>query len=369
MILHAVVCDECSPCKLTHPYRSLRFTFKYPADQVSQFGMADNGGINAIISQAVLLLCVDSRYGPRLTNCWLSAATWVDALVQSGHIESMLVIPNARKFNVAMSKSISFGESMMRFDGSNLTGCFRVTYRRQFFYYLTHKTRQVAYPSPLNSAWEQRALQAGVTALAIPSTRARPCYSTIDTSHSCTTANDTQPSSALIVSETTSVVDITNTSANEPPNKRQRVASYWPESPEAYQLFKPPSGTTSAIGENPQEALERRIKLLQSVHETEDSWRNVVKGRDAENFCTKAEVFEIRQRATFLCCAYQLALTHMNGWTWHDCCKEACKCLNSFGMNQATFFKTLAQWNIVFRKFECFPHPNPYVQSGKRPLP
>ena len=23
----------------------------------------------------------------------------------------------------------------------------------------------------------------------------------------------------------------------------------------------------------------------------------------------------------------------------------------------------------MFRKFECFPHPNPYVQSGKRPLP
>jgi hypothetical protein len=23
----------------------------------------------------------------------------------------------------------------------------------------------------------------------------------------------------------------------------------------------------------------------------------------------------------------------------------------------------------VFRKFECFPHPNPYVQCGKRPLP
>jgi hypothetical protein len=90
--------------------------------------MADIGGINAIISRAVQLLCVDSRYGPRLTNCWLSAATWVEALTQSGHIDGMLVIPNARKFNMAMSKSILFGESMTHFDGSNLTGCFRVTY-------------------------------------------------------------------------------------------------------------------------------------------------------------------------------------------------------------------------------------------------
>ena len=47
MIWHAVVCDECSPCKLTHPYRSLRNTFKYPTDLVSQFGMADIVGINA----------------------------------------------------------------------------------------------------------------------------------------------------------------------------------------------------------------------------------------------------------------------------------------------------------------------------------
>ncbi len=36
---------------------------------------------------------------------------------------------------------------------------------------------------------------------------------------------------------------------------------------------------------------------------------------------------------------------------------------------QATFFKTIANWNKVFRQFECFPHPNPYVQCGKRPLP
>jgi hypothetical protein len=337
--------------------------------------MADIGGINAIISRAVQLLCVDSRYGPRLTNCWLSAATWVEALTQSGHIDGMLVIPNARKFNMAMSKSILFGESMTHFDGSNLTGCFRVTYRKQFFYYLTEKTRQIAYPSPLNSAWEQRALQAGVNALAIPSTRARPrsCLAN-NVGRINTTDDGAHTSSAVIVSE----IIAANESPNESPNKRQRVdygaaggVLYWPESPEAYQLFKPSSSgsLSTIINETPQEAVERRIKLLQSVYESEDSWRNVVKGGDADNFCTKSEVFEIRQRATFLCCAYQLALKHMNQWTWHDCCKEACKCLNSFGMNQATFFKTLAQWNIVFRTFECFPHPNPYVQSGKRPLP
>jgi hypothetical protein len=59
----------------------------------------------------------------------------------------------------------------------------------------------------------------------------------------------------------------------------------------------------------------------------------------------------------------------MNNWLWHDCCKEACKPLNTFGMKQATFYKTTAKWNIVYRKFEAFPHTNLYVQCGKRPLP
>jgi hypothetical protein len=89
-------------------------------------------------------------------------------------------------------------------------------------------------------------------------------------------------------------------------------------------------------------------------------------GRDADNFCSKGEIFEIRQ---FLGLAYQLALQYMNSWMGHECCKETCNQLNSLGMNQATFYKIIAQWNMIFRKFECFPHPNPYVQCGRRPLP
>ncbi|KAI2511392.1 hypothetical protein MHU86_3003 [Fragilaria crotonensis] len=38
-------------------------------------------------------------------------------------------------------------------------------------------------------------------------------------------------------------------------------------------------------------------------------------------------------------------------------------------MMQGTCYKTVAGWNKIFRQYECFPHPNPYVQCGKRPLP
>jgi hypothetical protein len=34
-----------------------------------------------------------------------------------------------------------------------------------------------------------------------------------------------------------------------------------------------------------------------------------------------------------------------------------------------TFFKAISKWNGVYRTLEVLPHPNPYVQCGKRPLP
>jgi hypothetical protein len=77
--------------------------------------------------------------------------------------------------------------------------------------------------------------------------------------------------------------------------------------------------TAMLCGESTKQAGKWRIKLLQTVHEKENSWQNIVMGRHEENFCTKAEIFEIRQRAIFLCCAYQLALTK---WTWQTVAKR-----------------------------------------------
>jgi hypothetical protein len=43
--------------------------------------------------------------------------------------------------------------------------------------------------------------------------------------------------------------------------------------------------------------------------------------------------------------------------------------MNRVGFKQATQFKTVADWNIAFRRGDSFPHPNPRVQCGKVPLP
>jgi hypothetical protein len=59
----------------------------------------------------------------------------------------------------------------------------------------------------------------------------------------------------------------------------------------------------------------------------------------------------------------------MNQRTWYKCCQEACNKLNAVGMLQARSYKTLAAWNMTYRQVEGFPHPNPYIQCGKRPLP
>jgi hypothetical protein len=43
--------------------------------------------------------------------------------------------------------------------------------------------------------------------------------------------------------------------------------------------------------------------------------------------------------------------------------------LNSLGINQATFYKTVSEWNVVYTTLEALPYPNPYGQNSKRPLP
>jgi hypothetical protein len=151
--------------------------------------------------------------------------------------------------------------------------------------------------------------EAAANLLLMPSTRARPAAAAVP---SCSTDN---VSITSYEPEIDSSVEPDSDILEESPSKRQRlleILSYWPKSPEAYYLFRPRGydnrSSTRNTGETPQDALNCRILLLQSVHSHEDNWRNVVVGRDADNFCTRTEIANIRQRATFLCCSYQLEL-------------------------------------------------------------
>jgi hypothetical protein len=162
------------------------------------------------------------------------------------------------------------------------------------FYFFRKEMSQVMYPSPLNRAWKEMVMGYAANVLVIPSTRARPG-----------TDNSTLvlPMPVGGGSERTDA----NEGEGESPSKHHRAAdnastgfigstSYWLCSPEAHHcLFRLSrildslvSGEGShqqrSITETPQEALERCIKVQQSVHKREDSWSNVIIGRDIDNF-------------------------------------------------------------------------------------
>ena len=278
---------------------------------------------------------------------------------------------------------------MSRFDGSNKTGVFHVRFQHRQYYFFTQEKRQVSYPRPLNRAWKEKVLEAAANVLVIPSTRARPAGPLTPDSTMAEDDNDTtqqpSPNKCPRIKEAVELeTDEHHQSSSTNP------VLYWPDSPEARQVFQPASSSgrsanskrervsssPAPVGNNvpeyetAKEALQRRIRLLQSANESEDGWRNVILGRDNDYYCSKLEILQIWQRSSSLCCAYKLALSNMNRVTWHDCCKPACQVLNSLGIKQqATFFKSIANWNKVSRKFECFQNPNPYVQGTKRPLP
>ena len=82
-------------------------------------------------------------------NCWLPAEILLEALQKMGHIDACLAF-NVAKLSTAFARSHEFGLAMLRFDGSNDIGIFRVTYQHRHFYFLTQKTGQAMYSSPLN---------------------------------------------------------------------------------------------------------------------------------------------------------------------------------------------------------------------------
>jgi hypothetical protein len=119
---------------------------------------------------------------------------------------------------------------------------FRVTFQHRHYYYLTQELQQVLYPSPLNGAWKERVLERAANSLTIPSTRARPAI----------------VNSTTVFGTSVRVDGDANEDQEEFQRKRQRLetvassCSYWPASPEAYQLFssRGPSFRGGGMGRN-----------------------------------------------------------------------------------------------------------------------
>jgi len=80
-----------------------------------------------------MLVRDDPTDGPRMSNRWLPAATWVEALQKTGHIDASLSI-DVRKFNTTMSRAPLYGSVMSRFDGSNNIGFFVLATNTNIFF-------------------------------------------------------------------------------------------------------------------------------------------------------------------------------------------------------------------------------------------
>jgi hypothetical protein len=150
--------------------------------------------------------------------------------------------------------------------------------------FFTNSKHHIQYPSPLNGAWNERALFAGVTALEISSAREKPSNNNI----------------------TTAICTRTGTEVGNTNKKAGRQLSWYlflclllvrksQSTKEATAVLLLEPVMTEQVRYRRSKAMERHIGLIMSIHESEDNWRNVVKGRDAYNFCSKEGIIKIRQ--------------------------------------------------------------------------
>ncbi len=76
-----------------------------------------------VIRQAYQKLFAHPLFGAWLSNQWLSAYMFVEAIKVSGYISDDLAsVLDEQKFNLAMSRSHVWGQLMQVYDGTNVTG-------------------------------------------------------------------------------------------------------------------------------------------------------------------------------------------------------------------------------------------------------
>lgn len=316
--------------------------------------METQKGLYGRITAAVSKLRSDPFFGPRLSNKWLPTETWIAALKMSCFLDGRLVV-DKKLFNKAMTcAKCEWRDLMTSFDGLNHTGFFRCEFSHQKYYYSTEKLKQVKSPYPVNDKWKADVDAAIKDILSVPpSTRSRPAAAAeLEKGGEDSHADEAETEASNKRQKAGNPIPIIPASA------QLRQITYW-QSTDAMQLFCP--GKTADC--DVKDTLQQRVKRLQSANQTEHGWRNVVD--DPDDLCSQHNIFKLRQRSALLCSAYLLALEHMNQWTWHECCKEACSKLNQVGLTQTTSHQTLAQWNMAFRQLERFPNPQLQFRSGK----
>ena len=145
-------------------------------------------------------------------------------------------------------------------------------------------------------------------------------------------------------------------------NYIESLKNYW-LSEEARNHFAP--GSRGSL----LEVIAYRMETLSTVISKSDGWRLIVENRDSTNMASEHDIWLLRQKAVFLRRLYQIAVEEHPTRTWMDCCQEAVSDCNDIGLAATISWKVLSRWHLTFKHRGLFPHPNPIVASGKKPLP
>lgn len=262
---------------------------------------------------------------PRLRDKWIRGSAWVKALNALGYVNHTQEV-KVGDFNRAMARSNKYGDLMVRFDGSNHSGIFKVVYRKEQFYYVCTQAEQTpAYP-PMSRKAEAKLWFDSVV-------KAESRAFTESSEDGEEESEDDTETQAAKRQRTQQTVHVTPASiANQ---------SYW-ENEVAERCFGKKDDDDSV-----QDAIERRVSILRSANETVEGWRHVVVERDPDNLCSSHDIHVIRQKSQLLCLvAYSVVLEKIetNKVTWEACCKKACVTLNAIGNIHATNSRTLLDY-------------------------
>ena len=159
--------------------------------------------------------------------------------------------------------------------------------------------------------------------------------------------------------ERNTVVNVTNLSSEG----IDEIFDNYFESTEMNKLFCPSEGETV------QESITRRIIILDEIIENEEGISKYVQHSETHPLTTQ-QVQSLTTTCTALRASYYSALNRMAiVKNWSIVIQEALRRLCDCGIKATMNEKTIRRWHQWFRKHESFPHPNPYVQMGKKVLP
>jgi hypothetical protein len=133
------------------------------------------------------------------------------------------------------------------------------------------------------------------------------------------------------------------------------VDPFW-ESTEARKLFR--ARTTDPDARVCQ---TRKIEQLHLVNlHKKTGYKLILDGGDLHNECTNLDIITLKVKLLILLLVYKTCLCRMGaggGASFAACINEVLELLDGSGIDQATHFQTVQEWNRIFRARELWPHP------------